>query len=166
MSSNSDFASFTSCNSAAVVCQRCLRSFKKETELFFMHDNKPDGAGKRICAGCHQYYREKTESRNKSNLTLQPESDNHYSGCNSASVQSLQITPATQEVVSRQNVHRAVAEAQRKGIIRILYSGNFKTNNTYNRSKSPCMYPSRASTVHNAATTSSNFLHCIAQKRR
>ena len=31
----------------------------------------------------------------------------------------MQITPATQEVVSRQNVHKAVAEAQRHGMISI-----------------------------------------------
>ena len=39
------------------------------------------------------------------------------SGRASASVRNLQITPATHEGVSQQNVHRAVAEAQRKGII-------------------------------------------------
>lgn len=52
---------------------------------------------------------------------LQPESKSHYSGhAASTSVQNFQIAPATQptqEVVSRQNVHRAVAEAQRNGKI-------------------------------------------------
>lgn len=64
---SSNFADFTTYNSAPVVCQRCLQSFKDGTELFFMQDNRPDGRGKSVCAGCRQYYLKKTQARNLEN---------------------------------------------------------------------------------------------------
>jgi hypothetical protein len=63
MPSNTEFVDFTTGDVNPVVCQRCLQSFPTGTELFFMHDNKPDGAGKRVCAGCRQYYIRKTQIR-------------------------------------------------------------------------------------------------------
>lgn len=63
MSSNKDYAEFTSHNSNPVVCQRCYQSFKDGTELYYMHDQKADGVGKRVCAGCRQHYHEKTKAR-------------------------------------------------------------------------------------------------------
>jgi hypothetical protein len=63
MSSNNEYAEFTTQNSNPVVCQRCFQSFKDGTELFFMQDKRPDGVGKRVCAGCRQYYLKKTEAR-------------------------------------------------------------------------------------------------------
>ena len=43
MLSNVEAAYFTTDNSSSVVCQRCLQSFEEGTELYFMHDRKPDG---------------------------------------------------------------------------------------------------------------------------
>lgn len=79
----------------------------------------------------------------------------YYSG--RASTQKMQITPATQEVVGRQNVRKAVAEAQRHGIINIYNNEeNIGSNITYRRTKSPRPHPS---TAHNgdATTTGSNL---------
>jgi hypothetical protein len=127
MSSNKEFAEFTSRDSNPVVCQRCLQSFENGTELFFMHDRKPDASGKRVCAGCRQHYLKKTETRQReiettsrmcqsySKLTALQYSNKSYLGRHGGSTPGAQITQS-QEVVS---VQRAVAEAQRKGIIRI-----------------------------------------------
>lgn len=67
MSSYNESAEFTTYNTNPVVCQRCYQSFKDGTELFYMQDNKPDGMGKKICAGCRQYYLKKTEARQLEN---------------------------------------------------------------------------------------------------
>jgi hypothetical protein len=121
--SNNEYADFTSFNSNPVVCQRCLQSYNDGTELFFMHDNKPDGSGKRVCAGCRQYYLQKTEARQLENASRKCQSNinalqsnGRNSGRASTSVQNVQVT---QDAVSRQNVRKAVAEAQRKGIISV-----------------------------------------------
>ena len=63
MSSHGEVADFTTGNSNPVVCQRCLQSFEEGTELYFMQDRKANQGGKRICAGCRQYYLRKTEAR-------------------------------------------------------------------------------------------------------
>jgi hypothetical protein len=63
--SNIEVAEFTTGNAKPIVCQRCLQFFKKGTELYFMQDKKPDVAGKRVCAGCRQYYLSKTETRQR-----------------------------------------------------------------------------------------------------
>ena len=63
MSSNVKVAEFTTGNSEPIVCQRCLQSSEAGTELYFMHDSKPDRRGKRVCASCRQYYLRKTETR-------------------------------------------------------------------------------------------------------
>ena len=69
MSYNNELADFTTHNSNPIVCQRCFQSFKEGTELFFMHDSKPDGIGKKICAGCRQYYLKKTQARQLENTS-------------------------------------------------------------------------------------------------
>jgi hypothetical protein len=127
MSSNQEFADFTSYSSNPVVCQRCLQSFADGTDLYFMQDTKADGSGKRVCAGCRQYYLKKTESRQLDSRLcqfnfngVQSRSNTSYSGRAgraSTTEHVSQITPNTQEAVSRQSVHKAVAEAQRNGII-------------------------------------------------
>jgi hypothetical protein len=63
--SNIEVAEFPTGNAKPTVCQRCLQSFKKGTELYFMQDKRPDGAGKSVCAGCRQYYLRKTETRQR-----------------------------------------------------------------------------------------------------
>lgn len=63
MSSYGEVVDFTTGNSNPVVCQRCLQSFEDGTELYFMQDRKANQGGKRICAGCRQYYLRKTEAR-------------------------------------------------------------------------------------------------------
>ena len=42
MSSNVEVVEFTTGDSEPIVCQRCLQSFEAGTELYFMHDSKPD----------------------------------------------------------------------------------------------------------------------------
>ena len=69
MTSNKEYVDFSTHNSNPVVCQRCLQSFKNGTELFYMHDSKADGVGKRVCGGCRQYYLKKTEARQLENTS-------------------------------------------------------------------------------------------------
>ena len=66
---NAEPAYFTTANNNPVVCQHCLQLFEDGTELYFIQDKKLDGQGKHVCAGCRQYYLEKTEAYEKQ-LTL------------------------------------------------------------------------------------------------
>ena len=84
-----------------VVCQRCFQSLEQGSDLFYMHDNKPDGRGKMVCSGCRQYYLKKTNARQQELVA---------SGHPSA-----QITLGAQQTASSQNIHKAVAKAQRNG---------------------------------------------------
>ena len=52
-----------------VVCQRCFQSFERESDLFYMHDNKANGSGKMVCSGCRRYYMKKTEARQQLGLS-------------------------------------------------------------------------------------------------
>ena len=121
MSSNVEAAYFTTDNSNSVVCQRCLQSFEEGTELYFMHDRKPDGKGKRVCGGCRQYYLRKTEtyqrapSSSQSMHALLP-NKSMVLGHHASASASVQITLVAQSVVSHQNIHKAVADAQKCGM--------------------------------------------------
>ena len=69
MSSSGEAADFTTEVSNPVICQHCYQSFKEGTELYYMYDMNPDHGGKKVCAGCHQYYLRKMEAH-ESQLTL------------------------------------------------------------------------------------------------
>jgi hypothetical protein len=80
-------ANFTTTDGESqVVCQRCKLSFPPGTQLFYMHDQRPTRQGKYLCAGCHQYHVQKTDTIRRT------------------------------EEADKGNVHRNVAAAQREGV--------------------------------------------------
>ena len=117
-----DVVDFTTNDARPVVCQRCRESFENGTDLYYMRDSKPDGAGKHVCAECRQYYLRKTAQRTAGIIL-------------SASQMALceELTPTTKadHSLSRQvtprapkpnrsdpavdNIRKAVAAAQRRG---------------------------------------------------
>jgi hypothetical protein len=160
MSSYGEVADFTTGNSNPIMCQRCLQSFEDGTELYFMQDRKADWGGKKICAGCRQYYLRKTETR-KTQLasSLSPSStivlSNNKSIIPGRASASVQITPVAQPAVSRQDIQKAIAEAQRRGIKSTICRNTSDLITLSYRSKSPRPYGS--TTWFDGTTTRSKF---------
>jgi hypothetical protein len=113
-----NFVNFTS-TSGNVICQRCKVLFPEDVELHFLHDATGQGPGKKVCDECRQYYITKTEIAEQSTRKFLSKIIIWGSpGQLSYSGQPTPVQLATQSgshSVSRQNVRKAVAAAQREG---------------------------------------------------
>src|ERR1700720_2116945 len=148
MSSHGEVADFTTGNSNPIVCQHCLQSFEDGTELYFMQDRKADRGGKSICAGCCQYYLRKTDSRETQLASSSSPSSILRCCLITSSVipgrasASVQIAPVAQPAVSHQDIQKAIAEAQRRGITSIICRNTSDSITLRYRSESPRPYGS------------------------